>query len=73
MIPALADAAPHAPKMPGKWPPERFDVVWVLERQRGRWAFVQLPQRLLAGDRRDPHPMRMSIGRLRQVPGGLFD
>ena len=39
--------------VPGEWPDDRFDLVWVFERTRARWSFTQRPQLLLAGDRRD--------------------
>ena len=38
---------------PGDWPEERFDLVWVFDRQAGRMTFAQVPQRLLAGDSMD--------------------
>jgi hypothetical protein len=37
-----------------KWPDERFDIVWVLDRDGERWKFSQLPQMLLAGDSEKP-------------------
>lgn len=40
---------------PQKWPGARFDVVWVLDRQKnGGWAFSQVPQLLLSGDSKEP-------------------
>ena len=38
---------------PQDWPDDRFDVVWVFDRDdaAGRYGFKQVPQRLLAGDR----------------------
>ncbi len=42
---------------PGDWPDERFDLVWVFDRQAGRMTFTQVPQRLLAGDSHDVIPM----------------
>ena len=37
---------------PQEWPKDRFDVIWIfdLDPVTGRYAFTQLPQRLLAGD-----------------------
>ncbi len=37
---------------PGAWPDERFDVVWILDREgaHGPWRFGQVAQCLLAGD-----------------------
>jgi broad specificity phosphatase PhoE len=49
-IPDVAALLPHAPAAPAKWPDERFDIVWVLDRDGARWKFSQLPQMLLAGD-----------------------
>ena len=47
--------ASHEPKatIPGKWPNDRFDIVWVFDppvKNKGRWKFTQVPQRLLPGD-----------------------
>ena len=40
------------PTPPKKWPGNRFDIVWVFTRQSdGSWAFTQVPQLLLAGDK----------------------
>jgi broad specificity phosphatase PhoE len=37
---------------PGHWPEDRFDVVWILERDSAHhgWVFSQVPQCLLPGD-----------------------
>jgi len=38
---------------PAQWPEDRFDLVWILERNNARastWAFSQIAQRLLPGD-----------------------
>jgi hypothetical protein len=42
------------PEIPTKWPDDRFDVVWCFERQStsGNYSFGQVPQLLLAGDRK---------------------
>jgi AcrR family transcriptional regulator len=51
-IPAIVDAFPHVrPDPPGEWPDDRFDLVWVLTRTADGWAFTQVPQRVLPGDR----------------------
>jgi len=39
--------------VPQHWPFDRYDLVWVFERTAAGWAFVQVPQLLLAGDRED--------------------
>jgi len=41
---------------PQKWPGDRFDLVWVLDRTGGSgpWRFAQVPQLLLAGDSAQP-------------------
>ena len=41
---------------PEEWPDDRFDVVWVFEREArsGGYTFRQVPQRLLAGDDASP-------------------
>jgi hypothetical protein len=55
-IPALAASLPavDGAAIPQKWPNSRFDVVWAFTLAGGsaqaRYAFDQIPQRLLAGD-----------------------
>jgi hypothetical protein len=42
---------------PDEWPEERFDLVWVLDREGpapGPWRFAQATQRLFAYDRTEP-------------------
>jgi hypothetical protein len=55
-IPALAKKIPTPDaKIPRCWPDDRFDLVWVFERTgRGKFAFSQVPQMLLPGDRYTP-------------------
>jgi hypothetical protein len=36
--------------VPRHWPPDRFDLVWVLDRDEGGWRFAQVPQLLMGGD-----------------------
>jgi hypothetical protein len=36
------------------WDYERYDLVWVFDRQEDGWAFSQVPQLLLAGDSSEP-------------------
>jgi hypothetical protein len=59
-IPDVAAAIPgnNAPS-PEAWPDDRFDVVWVFDRNTGTgpWSFGQVPQLLLAGDRAEPISM----------------
>jgi hypothetical protein len=50
-IPHLARAiAGEGIGCPARWPDERFDVVWILERGAQVWTFSQVAQRLLPGD-----------------------
>jgi hypothetical protein len=55
-IPALADALPAVAgtTIPGKWPDDRFDVIWAFTLAPGpapvRYSFSQIPQQLLSGD-----------------------
>jgi hypothetical protein len=37
-------------ELPSSWPEERYDIVWVFERDERAWSFSQVPQLLLAGD-----------------------
>lgn len=38
---------------PQQWPFSRFDLVWVFDKCGASWTFSQVPQLLLAGDRKD--------------------
>ena len=55
-IPRLARAIAGSPlDCPHEWPEDRFDVVWILDRDdAGAWAFSQAAQLLFAGDRAGP-------------------
>lgn len=46
----IVQALDRSTRTPGSWPDERFDVVWVFDRQAGQTVFTQVPQCLLAGD-----------------------
>jgi hypothetical protein len=44
-------AAHLTPAAPNTWPGDRFDVVWVFDRESsGSYRFLQVAQKLLAGD-----------------------
>jgi hypothetical protein len=43
------------PAPPGRWPHDRFDVIWTFVREGARWRFDQIPQLLLPGDL--PYPI----------------
>jgi broad specificity phosphatase PhoE len=47
-IPLLAAAL--STSVPGTWPDDRFDVVWILTAQRGAYFFAAVNQSLLQGD-----------------------
>lgn len=47
-IPAIVAA--FGPAEPRKWPDDRFDLVWVLDRAGDGWSFTAVPQRVLPGD-----------------------
>jgi phosphohistidine phosphatase SixA len=52
-IPRLVrEIAGRLPACPGHWPDDRFDLIWILERNAARagWSFSQITQRLLPGD-----------------------
>jgi hypothetical protein len=50
IISHLTDVTPPPPP----WPGGRYDLVYVLSRNGGGWRFAQVPQMLLAGDRKAP-------------------
>lgn len=54
-LPALAQGLAQTLRpdlvVPPRWPDDRFDLVWVFERSARDWHFVQVPQRVLPGDR----------------------
>jgi len=55
-IPRLVtEIAGRLPGCPLHWPDDRFDLIWILERDgpRAPWSFSQVTQRLLPGDRTD--------------------
>jgi hypothetical protein len=55
-IPAIANQIlGNSTTVPQQWPGDRFDIVWVFDRQNGGWSFWQVPQLLLSGD--SPHPI----------------
>lgn len=53
-IPDLVAMLPDPPLCPPEWPDDRFDLVWLLDRDETDWNFTQVPQLLLAGDRAEP-------------------
>jgi broad specificity phosphatase PhoE len=55
-IPRLVtEIAGKLPGCPVHWPDDRFDLIWILERNapRAGWSFSQVTQRLLPGDGTD--------------------
>ena len=50
-IAACVDALPNAPTHPGKWPDDRYDLIWRLDRINDGWSFSIEAQLLLQGDR----------------------
>ncbi|CAN7751102.1 phosphoglycerate mutase family protein [Cupriavidus necator] len=50
VLPSLVGCLSKAPAVPARWPDDRYDMVWVLDRTPAGWSFAQLPQLLLAGD-----------------------
>lgn len=52
-IPRLVkEIAGELASCPSHWPDDRFDLIWILERNapRAGWSFSQIAQRLLPGD-----------------------
>jgi hypothetical protein len=52
-LPLLTGHFPlHNPDdVPQHWPEERFDLIWVLQREGDGYRFSVVPQMLLPGDR----------------------
>lgn len=50
IVEVVTEGAATAPQ----WPDDRFDLVFVLDRDARRWQFTQVTQRLLAGDSGEP-------------------
>lgn len=59
-LPTLANELLQKADAPARWPDDRFDMVWVIERVGLSLAFAQVPQRLLAGDRPQAIPRRVA-------------
>ncbi len=54
-IPVIADLIlGNEATCPQHWPEDRFDMIWVFDRTSKGWHFLQVPQRLLAGDSDSP-------------------
>ena len=54
-IPDLVALLPNAPRVPAKWPDDRFDLVWIFDSAGAGRSFSQKPQLLLVGD--SDHPI----------------
>jgi hypothetical protein len=55
MLPSLGCALTgRGNKVPDVWPEDRYDLIWIFERKRGKRRFEQIGQRLLAGDNSEP-------------------
>jgi broad specificity phosphatase PhoE len=50
LIPELVRHLPQHPVVPSKWPDDRYDLIWLLDRNAEGWTFQQIPQLLLSGD-----------------------
>lgn len=49
VIPDLVAALPGSPaSVPGEWPSERYDLVWIFDRRADGWRFSQARQDVLA-------------------------
>lgn len=54
-IPAIGNRITgNSTTVPQTWPGDRFDIVWVFDRQSTGWAFSQVPQLLLSHDSPTP-------------------
>ena len=54
VIPQLVALLPNPPRVPRKWPGDRFDMMWIVDRAGAGWTFSQKPQLLPAGDSASP-------------------
>jgi broad specificity phosphatase PhoE len=50
LIPEVVKQLPQAPDVPARWPDNRYDLIWLLDRNADSWTFRQIPQLLLSGD-----------------------
>jgi len=61
----IVGSKPPTQPIPGKWPGDRFDIVWIFTSPAGhsdRWDFVQVPQQVLSGDKNTViAPVRRSV------------
>ncbi len=53
LVSLLTEAEIEAPK----WPSDRFDMIFVLDKIADGWSFIQQPQQLLAGDGEELFPL----------------
>jgi hypothetical protein len=54
-IPLIAERIVGATiSVPQPWPGDRYDLVWVFDREDSGWGFSQVPQLLLSGDSATP-------------------
>lgn len=49
-IAACIAALPNPPRHPDKWPDDRYDLIWRLDRDGDSWSFSQGLQSVLSGD-----------------------
>jgi hypothetical protein len=50
----VANLGAITPQPPSNWPDDRFDMVFVFTRSGSGWAFTQVPELLLPGDKPSP-------------------
>jgi hypothetical protein len=63
-LPALAVELLLGRSAPSRWPPSRYDLVWVIQQIGPSWRLTQVAQFLLPGDSARPVPFarRMAVG-----------
>ena len=69
-LPALAVDLLMAPSAPSRWPPSRYDLVWVIQQVGLSWRLTQVAQLLLPGDSARLIPIARRVAAVRSGDHG---